>query len=422
MSNVGAVATLADIVYGALLAGAKVRRGWRVKAAEALAARDGDVPAVEGECVLIHAVSVGEAAATVELVRRLRVARPDVSVVVSTTTATGYAHVQRLFANTDGVSCVRFPLDLSRCVRRFLDRLRPAAVMLMELEVWPNFVAVCVQRWIPVLVGNGRMTTKSFSRYRWLGPVARRMFGKLERVLAQEPVYAERFRAVGCGDVEGFASMKFDTARPEGPGGVVALRAGVGLGVGPPWVGGIPGPGEEVLVLEAYRRLLEERAGLRLVIAPRHPQRFDEVAEVIAEAGFGCVRRSNPGLRSAQPSASDVVLGDSMGELRKWYALADVVFVGRSLVDLGVSQRGSDMIEPAALGKAVLVGPWTQNFAGAMAAFRAADAVREVDAAGLAAAVGEMLDETQRGVRARQVVLEQRGATDRHVEALLAHL
>lgn len=414
------------MVYAPLLLGAKLHPTWRAKAAEALAERNGDVAPINGPCVLIHAVSVGEAAATAELIRRLLAEQDELNVVVSTTTTTGFAHVQRLFGEEPRVRCVRFPLDLSKYVRRFLDRLRPSVVMLMELEVWPNFIGECHRRGIPVLVGNGRMTTKSYKGYRRLGPLAKPMFRKIDRVLAQEATYAERFTAVGCPNVEVVGSMKFDTASTEAPEGVDELLEVMGLGDGPVWVCGSTGPGEETIVLDAYRKLLEQRPALRLVIVPRHPQRFEEVAGIIEKTGFSLSRRTTP---VDNPQA--VILGDTMGELRKWYALADVVLVGRTLVDLGVSQRGSDMIEPAALGRHVVVGPWTQNFAAAMTAFKESRAIRTVvgkdggtpSAIAIMAAVDWPLShDDDFALRARQVVLEQRGATAKHVEALQAAL
>jgi 3-deoxy-D-manno-octulosonic-acid transferase len=190
------------------------------------------------------------------------------------------------------------------------------------------------------------------------------------------------------------------------------------------WVCGSTGPGEEEILLPIYRRLREQYTDLRLVIVPRKPERFDEVAALIHSMGFGLVRRSAPRFDVPTPV---VILGDTMGELRKFYALADLVFVGRTLVDLGSKQHGSDMIEPAALGKPVIVGPYTGNFADAMDRFIGVKSIEVVaDGPELQEAAARLLtwpDEAARmGAAARKVVLESRGATARHVKVILDRL
>jgi 3-deoxy-D-manno-octulosonic-acid transferase len=226
--------------------------------------------------------------------------------------------------------------------------------------------------------------------------------------------------------------MKFDTAQvADRIDGADELAAAVGLdpAAGPIWVCGSTGPGEEQIVLDAYRTLLAAHPTLRLAIIPRHPERFGEVAKLIESAGFPLVRRSN-----SKPDISDVkfaapvVLGDTMGELRKFYSLADVVLVCRTLVDLGPSQHGSDMIEPAALAKPVVVGPFTGNFTEVMNAFRGERAMVEVGGGPgeLAGAIDALLrdpgEASAMARRARAVVRREQGATDRHVEVILHHL
>ncbi len=431
--------TLYDLAYAAALATGLPVWGLRAKARHKVRAafreRFGDVPARvgAGPSVMVHAVSVGEVNATAALVRRLRELRPGLEVTVSTTTATGFARANALYGGEADVAVIRYPLDYSAAVRRVLDRRRPGAVVLMELEVWPNFMRECRHRGVPVVLANGRITGRSFSRYRLGGPVVRAMFRRLSRVLAQDATYAERFVKLGAPAerVEVAGTMKFDTAEvSDAAQGDTALAAAVGLDGGPVWVCGSTGPGEEAVVLGVYRRLLAGHPGLRLVVVPRKPERFEEVAEVIIGSGFAVRRRSDEvGGSFAKPQAAGavggaVVLVDTMGELRRFYGLADVVFVGRTLVDLGASQHGSDMIEPAALGRAVVVGPFTGNFAGPMDRFREAGAVAEVaDAAGLEAAVRRLLgsagERAAMGGRARRVVREQQGSTERHARAVL---
>jgi 3-deoxy-D-manno-octulosonic-acid transferase len=291
---------------------------------------------------------------------------------------------------------------------------------------------------IPVVLVNGRLTESSYGRYRWAGPVARGMFASLAAVCAQEAVFAERFVALGADRqrVRVTGTMKFDTAEiAERVPGDEALAEAVGLDPQREaiWVCGSTGPGEEELILERYRELSGRWPELRLAIIPRKPERFDEVAALIERMEFGLVRRSRrPDGTAPPPSAQEelrpaVVLGDTMGELRKFYSLARVVFVGRTLVDLGPRQHGSDMIEPAALARPVIVGKYAGNFADVMQRLREAKAVREVgDAAGLGRAVGELLENaagaSDMACRAQDVVRNEQGATARHVEVVLRWL
>lgn len=379
--------------------------------------------------ILIHAVSVGELNASPALIRGLAAARPDLHFVISITTETGADRGRELFGTDPRVTLIRFPLDFSSAVRRVLDAHRPAVVVLMELEVWPNFIAECRRREIPVLIVNGRLTTSSFRGYRRLRPLTRGMFQSLAHVCAQDQIYAARFIKVGTPPerVSVTGTMKFDTAQlgeRVDEDQILAQEVGLSPGKELIWVCGSTGPGEEPMVLDAYRALRTHHPRLRLAIIPRKPERFDEVAAQIVAAGFALKRRSAPAANHA-PGA--VVLGDTMGELRKFYSLADVVFVGRTLVDLGPRQHGSDMIEPAALGKPVVVGPFTHNFADAMHQFVAANAMQVVqDAAALTAAIDAMLanpaQRSEIGQRAREVVRRNQGATARHLEIILREL
>ncbi|MDB5334059.1 MAG: waaA [Phycisphaerales bacterium] len=406
--------------------------------------------------VMIHAVSLGEINATPAMVGLLSQARPDLRFIIATTTDTGTARAQQLYSTNPNVTLIRYPLDFSNAVRRTLDAQRPSVVVLIELEVWPNFILECERRGIPVVLVNGRLTPGSYRGYHRLRPFTAPMFRRLAGVMAQEQVYADRFIGLGVppGRVKVTGTMKFDTAQvTDRIEDADEIAANVGLSPADQkiWVCGSTGPGEEAILLDVYQQLLTQFPALRLVIVPRKPERFDEVAQLIS-ARFGLIRRSkardaiaclngmiapdgtllpkvSPTSASAMVASADpppVILGDTMGELRKFYSLADVVFVGRTLVDLGSKQHGSDMIEPAALAKPVIVGPFTGNFAEVTNCFRKADALREVrDAAGLREAVAEMLTSPaakEMGLRAQQVVRNEQGATARHVEMILAHL
>jgi 3-deoxy-D-manno-octulosonic-acid transferase len=390
--------------------------------------------------IWLHAVSLGEVNATPRLVEALRARLPDVDVVVSTTTDTGYARAVHLFG-PDPV--FRFPLDFSLVVARVLRRVRPTMLVLVELEVWFNLVRQASRAGIPVTVVNGRLTARSARRLARLGPFARAMFRNLAWVGAQEEAIAERFRDLGAssGVVEVTSSLKWDSATvTDRVEGADALAAALGIdGARPLWVCGSTGPGEEAMILGAYSALLRDRTSLArsvqansprgrglavpvLVLVPRKPERFDEVARAIERAGFGCLRRSacGDGTRSEPVTEGTVVLGDTMGELRKFYSLANVVFVGRSLVPLG----GSDPMEVAALGKPVVVGPNTDNFRLPVEALQRADAIRVVESAdALPATVASLLRDlpaaTALGARAREVVVAHQGATGRTAEAIV---
>lgn len=421
---------------------------WRRKVFEARRNRMAHEPGRQTShpAVMIHAVSVGELNATPAMVSMLEQARPELRFIISTTTQTGFDRANELYGNNPKISVIRFPIDFSAAVRRLLDSQRPTAIVLLELEVWPNFMRACAHHEIPVILVNGRLTRGSYRGYRMIGPISKPMFRQLAAVCAQEQLYADRFEKLGAvaDHVRVTGAMKFDTAQiADRIAGDEQLAKEVGLrpGTETVWVCGSTGPGEEPIVLDAYGELLKTRAGLRLVIVPRKPERFDEVAELIRSRGYMLIRRStNRGskLQTQEPTvakadAPPIVLGDTMGELRKFYSLGDVIFVGRTLVDLGQKQHGSDMIEPAALAKPVIVGPFTGNFTEVMNRFREAAAMREVHPAKeapaqqlLRDAVMEILTSPDKGAAmgraAQEVVRNNQGATARNVETILTYL
>jgi 3-deoxy-D-manno-octulosonic-acid transferase len=380
----------------------------------------------------VHAVSLGEINATPLLVAKLRQRLPGHEVIISTTTDTGYARACQLY---DPACVFRYPLDFSWVVSRVLARVRPSLIVLVELEVWHNLVALAWRRGIPVTVVNGRLTQRSCRRFRWLGGIGRSMFRRLRWVGAQDQQIAERFRHLGVPDehLDITGSLKWDTAQvADHIDGADALAAALGIDRHQPlWVCGSTGPDEEAIILDAYRRVREASPDVTLVIVPRKPERFDQVADLVRQTGYECTRRSkhpdvsagNSG--SAEAGLADgagrprVILGDTMGELRKFYSLADAVFVGRSLVPLG----GSDPMEVAALAKPVVAGPHMDNFQLPVAALESADAIRTVRSAeDLAAEISRLCRDPayarRLGEAARRVVLDQQGATDRTVDAL----
>ncbi len=394
---------------------------------------------VAAHCIWVHGVSLGEINAARTLVAELHQRSPNTVVVVSSTTQTGLARARQLFHRN---LVFRFPLDFSFAVRTALRRVRPSAIVLMELEVWPNLLAIAAREEIPVLIANGRVTAeKSMRRFSHplLRGLARRMFSQISWIGAQDETYAERFRRLGAPPerVVVTGSLKYDAAEIAARvAGDDKLAAEMGIALDRPlWVCGSTGPGEESVCLAAYRALLAEFPTLQLALIPRKPERFNEVAAEITRQGFACLRRSSgaPQLPPDAQAATPVFLGDTMGELRLFYSLADLVFVGRTLVPLG----GSDVMEVAGLAKAMVVGPSTFNFAeavellagdGALLRLKAPLLETTPDAAAearleLVRAVGELLRAPERraamGAGAQQAIAARRGATATTVEAIL---
>jgi len=352
--------------------------------------------------VLVHAVSVGEVNAVRALVAALA---SEHEVVVSATTDTGFARAMSVFAPE--LRVVRYPFDISSAVRTFLNAVRPDAVLLCELEVWPNFTGACAERGIPVAVVNGRLSARSFRRYVRARALLHPMFRRLAAVGAQESAYADRFAQMGVPHerITVTGTMKWDTAEVADtvPGsdelarelGIDRSRALI--------VAGSTAPDEHALLHAATP------PGVQLLCAPRKPEWFDRAADELP----GCVRRSGRG--SPARAGSDRFLLDSIGELRRAYACADIVVIGRTFGTL----HGSDMMEPAALGRCIVSGPRTDDFAATADALRAGggivDATRESLASDLAALVADPQRRASMGASARAVVRAHQGATARTV-------
>lgn len=427
-----------------MLARGKNRHGWAERFGR-VRPRVGTRPAI-----WVHGVSLGEINATRTLVAEAERRLPAYDVVISATTQTGYDSATRQY---EPRAVVRYPLDFSWVVRRALDRIRPAAIVLMELEAWPQMIAFAARRGIPVGVANGRVTEdKSMRRFGWpvVRGVARRMFSQLSWVGAQDETYAARFAALGVPSdrIVVTGTMKYDTAIvADSVDGDEALARAMGIDAAAPLlVAGSTGPGEEDSLLAMYGKLRARHPALQLAIIPRKPERFDEVAGLIEARGFTCVRRTarldlrgqdarvaeqqRRRLAAARNTAGEaasapptVFLGDTMGELRKFYSLASVVFVGRSLVPMG----GSDVMEVAGLGKPMLFGPHTENFAEAVTKFLAADAaIQTPDARALESEIDRLLSDAARrsalGDAAREVVRQNTGATRRTIDMLCESL
>ena len=375
----------------------------------------------EKKCIWLHAVSVGEVNATKTIIKELKNRLPDYEILISTTTDTGFVAASKLYGDEHCV--IFFPLDLSCIMQRAFSNIRPAICLLMELEVWPNFLHIANRLNVPVVVVNGRISPKSFAGYKKIAPISKKFFSRISLVLAQNELYAERFRQIGAAaeNVIVTSSLKYDTAQMSDKiEGSDALAQQLNIGDSPLFVAGGTGNDEEKIILDAYKTAKKQFDTLRLVIVPRKPERFDEVADLIGQYGFDFVRYSR--IKETNVTISDkppVILGDTMGDLRKFYSLATVIFVGRSLVPMG----GSDMIEAAALGKCTIFGPHTFNFpTAAEELIKDKGALLVEDQRELAQAVQKCLAEPhyakQIAANGREIIKRNQGATERSIDAI----
>jgi len=353
-----ALAAISPIALYRMAVHKRYRQGW----AERLGRISRKYP--QKKCIWLHAVSVGEVNATRTVVEELKNKFNDFEIVMSTTTDTGFARANALFS--PDLKVFYFPFDFSWTMYNAFRNVRPSLCLLMELEVWPNLVYIAKRLNIPVVVVNGRLSQKSFAGYKKLKPITKNMFEKLSLVLAQTDRYAQRFSEVGvpAEKIIVTGSLKYDTAQiTDKVEGADVLAAQLGIGDEKLWVAGGTGNDEEKILLDVYQTLKQqdEFSNLRLAIVPRKPERFDEVAQLIEQAGLPLVRYSQvkgSPVDTDKSGSNTVVLGDTMGDLRKFYSIATIIFVGRSLVPMG----GSDMAEAAALGKCTLFGPHAFNF------------------------------------------------------------
>jgi len=316
--------------------------------------RVGDGLPPEPRC-WIHAVSVGESAAAVPLVEGIHRRWPELGIVVSTITPTGARIVAERLAGT--AAHRYFPIDLPGPVRRALDAARPRFFIAIETELWPNFLRALARRRIPAMIANGRISDRSFRRYRWVRGLMRRVLADVSVFAMQTEEDARRIVALGAppSRVVVTGNLKTDLL-PDAGEATSAWRERLRLGADARvWIAGSTHRGEEAIVLDAFLRARTRCPDLALLLAPRHPERAGEVEELIRERGLAAARRSRLPAGGA-PGA--VVILDTVGELAALYALAEVVFVGGSLVPIG----GHNVLEPAMHGKPVLVGPHMSNF------------------------------------------------------------
>ena len=382
--------------------------------------RLGSVPPVNGKPVIwLHCVSVGETQAARPLAQRVKQQFPHHALVVSTITLTGQKLARDVFRTT-AESVLYFPFDWRWSVRRALKTINPAAVLIMETELWPNFLRECKARRIPVALVNGRISRQSFRRYKLIRFFLRRVLACLSLAVMQSETDASRLRELGMSDDKLYTAgnLKFDA---EVAGGLTAttteLRERFGLQSGGQLIlaASTHAPEEEVM-LESVKQLHPAR----LMIAPRRPERFNEVATLIQKSGLSWTRRT--AVATADDTNATVILLDTIGELPATYSLADVVFVGGSIVDRG----GHNVLEPAAAGAAVVTGAHTHNFHAIVDLMCEAKAIVQLPPLENSAAATELThvlknllantdERDELGRRAKQLVTDNQGATDRTI-------
>jgi 3-deoxy-D-manno-octulosonic-acid transferase len=369
-----------------------------------------------GPSIWLHAVSVGEVSAAAALLRGLRARHPAIPMVLSTATPTGRARAQSLFGADVDIRYLAY--DTPGSVRRFLARINPRVGVIIETELWPNLLHECRRRGVPILLASARLTPKSVSRYRR----ARALFGPAVAqnvtVAAQTAEDAERFIAIGADPARTRAvgNVKFDMQFGE-----EVLEAGRKLraeylGERPVWIAGSTHADEEEQLLAAHAELKQAVARSLLVLVPRHPQRFESVANLLARRAERFDRRS---VAAAVRAEADVLLVDTMGELAAFYAAADVAFIGGSLVPVG----GHNLLEPAALGVPVITGPYTANSAEiARELMLRGGAVRVADAHTLANVLGQFFADPKMrrrtGICGREFVEAHRGTVARLMDVI----
>lgn len=394
--------------------------GWR----ERLGFLPGSFQQGDREAIWVHAVSVGETFAVSDLARRLHEHSPGRKIFLSHVTPAGREAGENRLPEVEG----RFflPLDWAWCVRRAFDRIRPALLLIVETELWPNLLRSARRSGTRTVLVNARLSERSLRRYRLVRPFMRRVFENLDLVCAQSTSDAERFRLLGApaDRVVVTGNIKFD-GKPPGRGEFQA-RLAEALSEGgsrPVMVAASTMPGEEELLLHAFDKIRRTHPETLLILAPRHPARFETVAKLLAGQERKVARRTalemNVTGLALQLASAQVFLLDTIGELAGVFELADVVFVGGSLVPTG----GHNLLEPAFWAKAILFGPHMENFRDVADLFLSADAAVQVSSAGeLAQSVCELIANPLRrreiGNKAKHVLEQERGATERTLEYL----
>ena len=361
--------------------------------------------------IWVHAVSVGEAQASLPMIRKLQAENPNHPVLVTTTTPTGSQRIREALG--EDVLHVYMPYDLPFAVNSFLEKMNPCMAIIMETEIWPNLYAACKQRNIPLMLANARLSERSMKGYKKLGAFTKETLNNVTCIAAQGQSDAARFIALGADTdrVKVVGNIKFDIQLPASlteSAAVLRRDWGVERRV---WIAASTHQGEDELILDAHAQVMHALPDALLVIVPRHPERFDSVTSLCEKRGYNVVRRT---AHRACADDTDIYVGDTMGELDLLYAASDMAFIGGSMVDVG----GHNPLEAAALGVPIVQGKHTFNFVEITRMLNEADAAMSVhDSEQLAAAVIDLLGDANRrsefGDRAKAVVESNRGALER---------
>ncbi len=371
--------------------------------------------------IWLHTVSVGEAVVGSILVSKLRMRRPGLPLVVSTVTPTGRRVAEERIPHAEAY--LYFPLDFPKPVNRALAAIAPRLVLLTEGEIWPNFVEACHRRTVPVLLVNGRVSRRSFHRYKIVKPMFRRVLERIALFCMQGTVDADRIVALGADPerVVVTGNMKYDDETPHVEFPAQLATVARLMDGRPVWVAGSTHRGEERLILDAFREVQKAAPESVLVLVPRHPERVPEVETLVQDAGLSCVRRSQ--LSEGTPGLPPVIVVDTMGELGHLYGCATVVFVGGSLVPVG----GHNILEPARYRRPILFGPYMDNFGEIAEAFMREGAPHQVrDTRELVERVVALFRDpgaaSRMGESAHRVLTRNQGAAERTVALIENYL
>lgn len=366
--------------------------------------------------IWIHAVSFGESVAAIPIIKDFQKKHPTVPIAVTNMTPTGSEKMRATFG--DSIFNVYVPYDLPGIMRRFIKKINPKLVVIIETELWPNMLHELKKSNIPVLLANGRLSARSATNYQRIKKLTKSMLNCFTKILVQTEIEAERYAMLGCpaDKLLVTGSIKFDITIPDTLNESLKLfqaQLGENREI---FIAASTHEGEEEIILEAFRIAKKQIPDLLLVLVPRHPERFEKVAKLCLDYDFKVIRRSS---QQACNADTDVFLGDTMGEMLLFYAAADVAFVGGSFVPVG----GHNVLEPAALGKAIIVGPHMENFLRITELLKQANAIRQLDdTEKLAKRVIELIQlpslRRELGLNAEKVVMENRGALLKHLEII----
>ncbi|WP_213716148.1 lipid IV(A) 3-deoxy-D-manno-octulosonic acid transferase [Cedecea lapagei] len=370
--------------------------------------------------IMLHSVSVGETLAAIPLVRALRHRYPELPITVTTMTPTGSERVMSAFG--EDVQHVYLPYDLPCALNRFLNKVDPKLVLIMETELWPNLIAALHKRFIPLVIANARLSARSAKGYAKLGDFVRTLLQRITLIAAQNEEDGERFISLGAkrSQLTVTGSLKFDiSVTPQLAARAVTLRR-QWAPHRPVWIATSTHEGEESIIVQAHQSLLKQFPNLLLILVPRHPERFPDAINLVRNAGLSYITRSSGEVPS---SSTQIVIGDTMGELMLLYGIADLAFVGGSLVERG----GHNPLEPAAHAIPVLMGPHTFNFKDICARLSQADGLITVtDEQSLVKEIASLLtDEDYRnfyGRHAVEVLYQNQGALQRLLQLLEPYL